>query len=802
MPRGDGHPGSRASAWLLAALVVALPLARGGFHSKAQAAALLVAGLAALLAARKDSRLTWPGLGLLGVLLLIALQTTPLPPSLLAHLHGQAGIFDSVLRPMGLFPAWRPVTLDAPATWSALGGAALWWLAFTAAWLNGGGRARRAALVAALAMTGIAAALTVLLGALLRLTPLLAPELPFLNPNHLAGLLVLSAPVSLGLALQTAGGARLLWLLGFMVSSVGVFLSLSRAGMTAYVLSLMVFGAVRTVRGSRQRGTSGRRLAVVLATGLTFAVSAFLALGPVVSEVRTLRTVTEENKIALWRPALAMLGDFPLTGIGRGAFMSAFPAYKLGSEQVTYTHLENEWLQAGVELGVPGALLYIAALGVTWIVALTSARSPVSVGLLSGTAALAAHNVFDFSLQSPGIGIAFVVALALAARDSRPVPIARWLGIALVVVATAAGGFGLWSARRQGAQASMEQVLVAPTAADGVALARSAVALRPVDYALHVAAAARLLAEGRCGAAMPWLLRSMLLNPTAPEAHLYAGRCLTAANQPAEALREYRLALAFGRADALMEAAVAFPDVESLQRVVPDTPDGLMVLGSLLERDRPDDAAQVYRRVIDLYGDPRARVALAMALRRIGQLEEALGLARDRTVAAPNDAAAWRVLAEILLDSGAESEAVEAAKTGLQHRPGSRELLVFLFDRAMSHRQFSEARRFADDISAKTPADVAWRLQLAARALAAQGRLPEAVDLTRSAASLQPGAAAPLLNLSRYLEQMGRYHEATDALERAASSDAGETEMIERQRAHLREAASAARARRETPRVR
>ena len=63
-----------------------------------------------------------------------------------------------------------------------------------------------------------------------------------------------------------------------------------------------------------------------------------------------------------WSPALQLVRDYPLTGIGRGAFGTVYPAYKTEPELVTFTHLENEWLQAPVELGLPAGLLLVGAL--------------------------------------------------------------------------------------------------------------------------------------------------------------------------------------------------------------------------------------------------------------------------------------------------------------------------------------------------------------------------------------------------------------------------------------------------------
>ena len=95
--------------------------------------------------------------------------------------------------------------------------------------------------------------LVVLGAALLGLGPLLEPKFPFVNPNHLAGFLALTAFPVLGLALRRHGQARLLWLMGFVVVVAPLFLSLSRGGIGAFFGGVAVFLLLSTRRERRRR---------------------------------------------------------------------------------------------------------------------------------------------------------------------------------------------------------------------------------------------------------------------------------------------------------------------------------------------------------------------------------------------------------------------------------------------------------------------------------------------------------------------------------------------------------------------
>jgi Flp pilus assembly protein TadD len=310
----------------------------------------------------------------------------------------------------------------------------------------------------------------------------------------------------------------------------------------------------------------------------------------------------------------------------------------------------------------------------------------------------------------------------------------------------------------------------APTAEAAAALASEALRWHRADYVPAAAVGARWVLEGRCAPALPWLTRAMALNPTAPEPHQFAARCLAAAGQHPLARREYRLAMLFGSPTALSEAADRYPPVEELLQVAADTGDGLLALGQLLlSRQRPADAALVFRRALERSLDARALAPLAGALLSAGELEEALELARRRTREAPSDPHGWSLVAQALQAEGYDEEAGAALEQGLALNPGSPPLVEALVYRSLAARRTAEARRLADSMLVRTPAELASRQLLVAAALAAQGRLNEAVERARSAAAALPDAPGPLLTLAAYCEQAGRLDDAIAAVERAAS---------------------------------
>src|SRR5438477_7439531 len=61
-------------------------------------------------------------------------------------------------------------------------------------------------------------------------------------------------------------------------------------------------------------------------------------------------------RVEIWSRALQVIHDFPLTGIGMGAFRTAVPAlypYVISDPEKVH-HAHNLYLQIGADLGLPG----------------------------------------------------------------------------------------------------------------------------------------------------------------------------------------------------------------------------------------------------------------------------------------------------------------------------------------------------------------------------------------------------------------------------------------------------------------
>jgi putative inorganic carbon (HCO3(-)) transporter len=244
------------------------------------------------------------------------------------------------------------------------------------------------------------------------------PESTGFNANITAGVLTMFVPATVAYAwtasrgplrLRTASLAVLLWLL--VAGEVLVLvLTRSQGAIAGFVAALIVVALGRDLRWARL-------LPVVLVVAfIAFALYGTqpflgLALGGIGEGLVT----TAEGRLELVSRGLYMLQDFPLTGIGLGAFSRVLPALYplfLVGPDVEMPHVHNLYLQAGIDHGLPGLIAFLAMLFLLWFMGNQSLRrsrgrpwEPLALGLLAGFAAFLVHGLVDVVSSSPRVHI-------------------------------------------------------------------------------------------------------------------------------------------------------------------------------------------------------------------------------------------------------------------------------------------------------------------------------------------------------------------------------------------------------------
>lgn len=175
------------------------------------------------------------------------------------------------------------------------------------------------------------------------------------NPNILAGALLLPIPLFVALTIRT-GWAKRRWLPLFLLLILlpmvaTLILAQSRGSYLALTVALMVLFILRWPWSGVAMGVAFATVAIVLSVD-----GAVLFLGTFGSD----GTVTSfSGRLEIWQSTLQALVDYALTGVGLGQFDLVVPAaYPSPIWNGRIPHAHNLFLQVGMDLGVPGMLLY------------------------------------------------------------------------------------------------------------------------------------------------------------------------------------------------------------------------------------------------------------------------------------------------------------------------------------------------------------------------------------------------------------------------------------------------------------
>lgn len=433
----------------------------------------------------------------------------------------------------------------------------------------------------------------------------------FVNPDFLAGFLLLSLPVTLGLFLamlpRKERSPNLLIGFALVLQFVCLLLTGSRLGLAALLCALVVTGAL--VIRSGALGGAVRRL--VIGATIVLGLVAVVAGGPLYKRLMGsgMESYSAKFRVLTWQGTLRMAKSNPLLGTGLGTFETAYPPYA----EVGFTqHAHNGLLQIAGETGFLGAIFLVLTLGGCLLLCVR-AVSPgkdrveesayptpmpdmgqplLAAGIAGALVAALLHNLFDSDIYVPTntltLGMVSGLALAMpplsrskaegeiAAGPGKPDTlslVSRYAGLAiafLLIVRAGRSGIGRMEAQ-EGADA---QTPVA--AAKGYT---SALDLdgRNADYLLALASIYER--SGQYPEAEQTYKRLLQAAPTGKSYRRY-GRFLTALQRKEDAVTQH----------------------EKSRQADPNDLQNLLALAdAYLAANRSSDAEKVYARMTEMY---------------------------------------------------------------------------------------------------------------------------------------------------------------------------------------------------------
>lgn len=235
----------------------------------------------------------------------------------------------------------------------------------------------------------------------------------FGNPNDLAYHLVVGVAMILAAAQAASTRARKIgWLALLAPVAYAILLTQSRGGMLAAVVVVM-FWTLRSVK----------RAPLILGAAITVAALVFVSPNNPWSRRTQLATaygedVSARGRIDAWRTGINIAKERPMTGVGAGAFMIAWPEFAPGDAGEVRTQ-HNTFIQLLSELGIPALFLFVTALaaatlGLNRATRARTSLTPWARGVQCGLAGFAVCSIWGGIAWTWPIYLLF--GLAFAAR--------------------------------------------------------------------------------------------------------------------------------------------------------------------------------------------------------------------------------------------------------------------------------------------------------------------------------------------------------------------------------------------------
>ena len=260
---------------------------------------------------------------------------------------------------------------------------------------------------------------------------------PFVNRNHFAGWMLMSACLTAGhlcglLSAQrrwrpASWRERAAWLssrdanyailvaAAFFVMVLSIVWTLSRSGIGAMAIAGTLLG-LRAATRRRGRGSLFAILFVVMALALAVA---WRGAGDVAEWYG--RTNTLQWRLEQWNDTRPIVHDFRWFGTGLNTYAASMLIYPTSHPESIVREAHNDYLQllseGGVALAFPCIVVVLLLVNGIWRAFAEPQSGDVDwirAGAVTGLIGIAIQEVVDFSLQLPGNAVLFALLIAIA----------------------------------------------------------------------------------------------------------------------------------------------------------------------------------------------------------------------------------------------------------------------------------------------------------------------------------------------------------------------------------------------------
>ncbi|MBI5356938.1 O-antigen ligase family protein [Candidatus Collierbacteria bacterium] len=231
--------------------------------------------------------------------------------------------------------------------------------------------------------------------------------------NRLAGLLILLLPASMVFASGLEGWKRILVLLSLSLPFLTLIFSAGRAAILGFLIGLVYLGKYGPIELKKwlKLVVMASLIPILILTGFPMidrlvpnsGLMKAINSDPLIHGI-LVKPLSNDGRMDYWRQAGRAILDLPL-GWGTENSFLVLPRFRQDGEQIS-AYVHNQYLQAGVEMGVVGALIYILLIVLVLRQAHQTVKADTSgwpAGIFAGILASAAAAFFDYDWQYPSI---------------------------------------------------------------------------------------------------------------------------------------------------------------------------------------------------------------------------------------------------------------------------------------------------------------------------------------------------------------------------------------------------------------
>lgn len=267
----------------------------------------------------------------------------------------------------------------------------------------------------------------------------------FINHNHFAGYLEMTIAVGIGLILALRKGGEITWLstlelllsakvlirLAVVVMVIGLVMSHSRMGNSAFFVSLILIASLFILTNKEKRVRNTLILSSFIIIDV-FIISQYFGLEKLKERLgATEVTITEENGQLIFdvndlrglalKNGLPLAMQKPIVGQGAGSYEATFIGYTGPNFGGHFDHAHNDFLELWIERGLMGVAPMVLFVMLALFFGLkamlkgqSNFRKGVSFGASMGIVSILIHSFTDFNLHIPANALLFTTLCAIA----------------------------------------------------------------------------------------------------------------------------------------------------------------------------------------------------------------------------------------------------------------------------------------------------------------------------------------------------------------------------------------------------